>query len=157
MTEEERYQRAFRFAEEKHKGQYRIGGQPYISHPLAVAEALKKEGYDTDYQITGLFHDLLEDTDAREEEIEKIGGSQVLDAVRRLTKTEGYVMADYIAGIREDPMAMAVKREDRIHNLKTAFYTDRDFRIRYIKESRDWYLDFSPKIKQLVEELEKTL
>ena len=100
MTEEERYQRALRFAEEKHKGQYRIGGQPYISHPLAVAEALKKEGYDTDYQITGLFHDLLEDTDAREEEIEEIGGSQVLDAVRRLTKTEGYVMADYIAGIR---------------------------------------------------------
>lgn len=157
MTEEERYRKAFCFAEEKHKGQYRIGGQPYISHPLAVTEALKKEGYGMDYQITGLFHDLLEDTDAREEEIEKIGGLAVLDAVKRLTKTEGYVMADYIAGIKESPLALAVKREDRIHNLKTAFYTDRDFRIRYIKESREWYLDFSPKIRNLVEKLEKTL
>ncbi len=157
MTEAEHYREAFRFAEEKHKGQYRIGGQPYISHPLAVAEALKREGYGMDYQITGLFHDLLEDTDAREEEIEKIGGLKVLDAVRRLTKTEGYIMADYIAGIKENPLALAVKREDRIHNLQTAFCTDRDFRMRYIKESREWYLDFSPKIKYLVDELEKTL
>lgn len=154
---EEQYEKALAFAEEKHKGQYRIGGLPYISHPIAVAEKLKKAGYDTDYQIAGLFHDLLEDTDATEEEIEALAGPEVLDAVKRVTKTEGYVMADYIAGIKESPMAFAVKRADREHNLETACDADRAFRIRYIQESRDWYLDFSPEIQKLVEDLEKTL
>ena len=86
MTDQERYQRAYEYAAKKHAGQYRIGGKPYMTHPEAVAEALRAQGYDVDYQITGLFHDLLEDTDASETEIEALGGREVLEAVRLLTK-----------------------------------------------------------------------
>ena len=108
MDEKERYQKAEAFATEKHKGQFRIGGEPYIMHPLAVAEIVN-QGYGMDYQITALFHDLLEDTDATEEEIFALGGARVLEAVRLLTKQEGYVMAEYVAGIRSNPIAFVVK------------------------------------------------
>lgn len=157
MRQEERYARALAFATEKHKGQYRIGGLPYITHPVAVASLLREQGYDTDYQIAGLFHDLLEDTDAAEAEIEAIGGAAVLDAVRRLTKRPGYVMADYVAGIKACPMAKAVKAADRLHNLRCATAADADFRRRYILESVDWYLDFSPEIPKAVKALADTL
>ncbi len=157
MSEQERYAKALAFATEKHSGQFRIGGLPYITHPVAVAELLRNQGYNTDYQIAGLFHDLLEDTDATVSEIEALGGSDVADAVQRLTKTKGYVMAEYIAGIRENPMATAVKAADRLHNLRCAVTAGQDFRRRYILESIDWYLDFSPEIPKAVKALILTL
>lgn len=157
MSDRERYEKALAFATEKHKGQYRIGGLPYITHPIAVAEILREQRYNTDYQITGLFHDLLEDTNATVSEIELLGGHEIADAVQRLTKTNGYVMADYVAGIRANPMAMAVKAADRLHNLRCAVEADQDFRRRYILESIDWYLDFSPEIPKAVKALILTL
>ena len=157
MKEAERLKEALNFAAQKHEGQYRIGGQPYITHPKEVAEMLGRQGYDIDYQIAGLFHDLLEDTDADEAEIESIGGKEVLEAVKRLTKKKGYVMADYIAGIKENPMAKAVKAADRLHNLRCAVVTDERFRRRYIQESMEWYLDFSPEIPKAVKDLAATL
>lgn len=157
MIDSQPYAKALAFATEKHKGQFRIGGLPYITHPVAVAQLLREQGYDETYQIAGLFHDLLEDTDATLSEIEALGGRQVADAVQRLTKTEGYVMSEYIAGIKESPMAMAVKAADRLHNLRCAVETDLDFRRRYILESIDWYLDFSPEIPKAVKVLADTL
>ena len=159
MTEsdKERYEKALAFATEKHSGQFRVGGLPYITHPVAVAELLRDKGYDTDYQIAGLFHDLLEDTDATLDEIRALGGEKVADAVVRLTKKKGYVMSDYVARIKESPMAMAVTAADRLHNLRSAVVTDQDFKRRYILESIDWYLDFSPEIRTAVKDLAKTL
>ncbi len=157
MSDSERYARALAFATEKHEGQYRIGGLPYITHPVAVAEILREQGFDTDYQIAGLFHDLLEDTDATVSEIESLGNPKITDAVQRLTKTDGYIMAEYIAGIRANSMAMAVKAADRLHNLRCAVDAGQDFRRRYILESIDWYLDFSPEIPKAVNALILTL
>lgn len=157
MNESERVEAALAFATRKHEGQFRKGGEPYITHPMQVAEMLREKGYNTDYQIAGLFHDLLEDTDATEQEIEELGGSEVLEAVKRLTKTKGYVMADYIAGIKQNPMAKAVKAADRLHNLRSAVTTNMDFRRRYILESVDWYLDFDPEIPKAVKALSDTL
>ena len=137
------------------RGQFRIGGEPYIMHPLAVAEIVRNQGYGMDYQITALFHDLLEDTDATEEEIFDLGGARVLEAVRFLTKQEGYVMAEYVAGIRTNPIAFVVKAADRLHNLRTAFCTDEAFRRAYVLETRQWYMDFSDEIKEAAEELAK--
>lgn len=81
MSGRERYAKTLAFAAEKHAGQYRIGGLPYIAHPVAVAELLREQGYNTDYQITGLLHDLLEDTDATVSEIELLGSPKIADAV----------------------------------------------------------------------------
>ena len=75
MSDNERYTRALEYATQKHSGQYRIGGEEYITHPVAVAEIVRSKGYGTDYQITALFHDLLEDTDATERDLRANGAN----------------------------------------------------------------------------------
>jgi guanosine-3',5'-bis(diphosphate) 3'-pyrophosphohydrolase len=157
MNDEERYAKALTFAAKKHEGQNRIGGLPYITHPVAVARMLREQGYGIDYQITGLFHDLLEDTDADIAEITALGGKDVAEAVKLLTKKDGYIMAEYVAGIQENPMAMAVKAADRLHNLQCAVMADQGFRRRYILESIEWYQDFSPEIPKAIKALIQTL
>ena len=157
MTDESKYEAALRFAKLKHSGQFRKNGEPYVTHPIAVAEMLKEKGYGKDYLIAGLFHDLLEDTDAKEEEIEALGGKAVLKAVKLLTKQKGYVMAEYVSGIKSDPIAFAVKSADRLHNLQSAFVASEDFRRRYILETIDWYMDFSPEIPLAVRALALSL
>ena len=157
MINSDRLNAAYEFAAKKHKGQFRMGGEPYITHPAAVAEMIRQQGYNEDHQITALFHDLLEDTDASEEEIAALGGKDVLEAVKLLTKREGYVMSEYVAAIKQNLMAFAVKAADRLHNLRSAFVADTDFKRRYILESIEWYLDFSPEIPKAVKALSDSL
>ena len=150
-------QLALEFAKAKHKGQKRIGGDDYITHPIAVAEIVKRQGLDENYQIAALFHDLLEDTDATYEEILEYGNQQILEAVVLLTKKKGYDMAEYINAIKQNPIAFAVKTADRLHNLNCAIITDEEFKRKYILETVDWYLDFSPEIKKAVKRLAESL
>ncbi len=157
MTDSERIERALAFATAKHKGQLRIGGDEYITHPIAVCEIIKKKGFGADYQITALFHDLLEDTDATEEEILAYGNEEILKAVKLLTKKKPYSMADYMGAIRENEMACAIKEADRLHNLRCALVADDKFKRKYILETVDWYLDLSPEIRVAVKELAQSL
>lgn len=157
MKENERYFSALAYATAKHNGQTRKEGVPYITHPIAVAEILEKKGYGEDYIIAGLFHDLLEDTDATESEILELSNESVLCAVKLLTKQSGYNMREYIDGIKRNPIAFAVKAADRLHNLQCAPAASVEFRKKYIAESREWYLDFCPEIEQAVIALEKTI
>jgi (p)ppGpp synthase/HD superfamily hydrolase len=157
MTDIEKLHLALEFAKEKHKGQKRIGGDDYITHPIAVCEIVKSEGFDENYQITALFHDLLEDTDATEEEILKYGNAEILEAVKLLTKEKGYIMADYISAIKKNPIAFEVKAADRLHNLRCALVTSEDFKRKYILETVDWYMDFSPEIRKAVKRLAESL
>jgi len=152
-----RIQAALDFAARKHAGQLRIGGAPYISHPKAVAEIVHSWNCGEAYIIAALFHDLLEDTDAREDEILALGGAEVLKAVQLLTKRSGYIMSEYIADIRSNPIARVVKAADRLHNLRCAADAPEAFRRKYIRESRDWYMDFCPEIPQAVAALEASL
>lgn len=157
MCTSDKVKRAIEFATQKHKGQKRIGGNDYISHPIAVYEMVKKQGYGEDYQITALFHDLLEDTNATEEEVLFYGGQNVLIAVKLLTKEKGYNMRSYIDGIKSNPIAFAVKSADRLHNLQCALVTSTEFKRKYILETVDWYLDFSRDIKIAVKSLAESL
>lgn len=157
MTDEKRVEQALQFAREKHKGQLRIGGDEYITHPMAVAEIVRQKGYGIDVQIVALFHDLLEDTDATEEEIVFYGNEEILKAVRLLTKQKDYDMAEYVAGIRQNETAFAVKGADRLHNLRCAVVADTDFKRKYIFETVDWYLDFSSEIPKAVKALAESL
>jgi len=84
------YYKPLEFASKKHKGSIRIGGERYITHPIAVSEILKDEGFEEEVQIIGLFHDLLEDTDATEKEIKMFGNDNVLKIVKLLTKEKNY-------------------------------------------------------------------
>ena len=157
MCTSDKVKRAIEFATQKHKGQKRIGGNDYISHPIAVYEMVKKQGYDEDFQITALFHDLLEDTNATEEEILFYGNQNILTAVKLLTKEKGYDMKSYIDGIKANPIAFAVKSADRLHNLQCALVASAEFKRKYILETVDWYLDFSKEIKIAVKTLADSL
>lgn len=134
------------FMKECHKGQKRIGGDDYYTHPLRVAEILSEKGYDEYVQTVGLFHDLLEDTDATEDQIKWYGGvfgESVLEAVKVLTKPKQYEMKDYIEGIKNNRMAKLVKLADRIHNLQCAVVASEKFKSKYIKETEEWYIDLA--------------
>ena len=157
MEDSKKLKYALEFAKEKHKGQKRIGGDDYITHPIAVCEYVKSQGLDENYQITALFHDLLEDTDSTEEDILKYGSLEILEAVKLLTKEKGYVMSEYISAIKQNPIAFAVKTADRLHNLQCAIVTDDEFKRKYILETVDWYLDFSPEIRKAVKRLAESL
>ena len=157
MTDSECYKTALEFAKAKHKGQKRIGGDDYITHPIAVSEIVKNQGFDENYQIAALFHDLLEDTDATEEEILKYANQEILEAVNLLTKKKGYDMSEYISAIKHNPIAFAVKAADRLHNLQCAIITDEEFKRKYILETAHWYLDFSPEIRKAVKRLAESL
>ena len=89
MEDGEKLLRALEFAKAKHEGQKRIGGDDYITHPIAVCEIVQKEGLGESYQIAALFHDLLEDTDTTEEDILNYGSPEILKAVKLLTKEKG--------------------------------------------------------------------
>ena len=157
MSDLERVQRALEFATKKHEGQKRIGGEDYITHPISVYEMVKKQGFGEDYQITALFHDLLEDTDTTEEEILQFASQEVLTAVKLLTKKKGYVMQEYVSAIKNNDVALIVKTADRLHNLQSAFATSEEFKRKYILETIDWYLDFSPEIIKAVKNLADSL
>lgn len=157
MFEGERVQRALEFATQKHKGQKRIGGEDYITHPIAVYEMVKEQGYGEDFQITALFHDLLEDTNTSEEEILAYGNQNVLTAVKLLTKEKGYDMQKYIGDIKGNQIAFVVKSADRLHNLQSALVANVEFKRKYILETVEWYLDFSQEIKRAVKKLAESL
>ena len=146
--------KALEFAALKHKGQPRKGGADYIDHPLAVASYLLDKGYSGDYILTALFHDLLEDSDATEEEILELASSITLDAVKLMTKQKGADIGDYLAKIRENQVAFVVKVADRINNLRDAVLADLGFQEKYLKETEEFYLEFareSPFYEELFE------
>ena len=127
------------FATAKHDGQTRKNGEIYINHPCRVAVYLKEKGFDLEYQVTGLFHDLLEDTDATENEILKLSNEKVLTAVKLLTKTQDMSKKEYITNILNNPIAKAVKNADRIDNLTDAMDQGVDFMTRYVKNTEQYY------------------
>ena len=117
MIDSELFDKAVAYATDKHTGQTRKDGiTPYISHPLKVVELLKDAGYDVNYQIAGVLHDTLEDTDATEDEIRAFG-EDVLEAVKLVTRPDGMDESEYVAKILENPIAKAVKNADKIHNM----------------------------------------
>lgn len=152
-----KYEEALSFATKKHEGQFRKGGLPYITHPVAVAAKLADKGYGEDYIIAGLFHDLLEDTDATEQEIEKLGGAEVLRAVKLLTKEKGYNMDEYVGEIRKNPIAKAVKGADRLHNLECAVVCSEEFKRRYVLETIDYYMDLDKDIPKATRRLAESM
>lgn len=131
------------FIKQKHKGQKRIQGTEYYIHPIAVANILKKKGFDEIYQVVALFHDLLEDTNITYEEILKISNKDIADAVVLLTKEPNYIMEQYMKRIEQNEVAKMVKLADRLHNLSEAHFASKKFINKYINETKEWYIDLA--------------
>lgn len=149
------------FVKLKHGNQKRKQGTPYYLHPFAVADILKDKGYGLDYQITGLFHDLLEDTDAIYEELLELSNVDIANAVKLLTKEKNYQMNDYINRIEKNEIAKIVKLADRIHNLSEIHLASNEFIQKYIVETKQWYLKmaedtpFEKELMSLLESLDR--
>ena len=137
------YHRIMQFASIKHEGQFRQGGAPYITHPIAVAELLKSMGCDPEVIAAGFLHDLIEDTDATDEEIIAISNKNVLHLVQQVTKPkdEPLNMETYIGGM--DIRAVLLKLADRIHNIQCAVTATPSFRRKYLKETEEYYIPLS--------------
>ena len=150
------------FMKEKHGGQKRIQGTPYYLHPLEVSNILDKKGFSKEYQIAGLFHDLLEDTDTTYEEILKMSNLEIANAVKLVTKEKEYIMSEYMERIMQNDMARMVKLADRLHNLLETHFASTKFKHKYIKETEEYFIDlavgtvFEKDIKDILEELKNS-
>lgn len=126
----EKIQKAYDFAEQQHKGQLRTSGEPYISHPVAVAYILLEMCMDTDTLCAALLHDVVEDTDADLDTIKRKFGEDVALMVDGVTKigqvplnTKEEQQAENIRKIlmamSKDIRVIIIKLADRLHNMRT--------------------------------------
>lgn len=149
---------AMDYAARMHNGQKRKNGDDYITHPISVANRLAEAGEDEKTQIVGLFHDLLEDTKARDEDIAEYG-DDVLRSVILLSKNRAENKKAYIDNILSDKMAKAVKNADRIDNLTDcAACDDLIFKVRYLSNTEEYYKGkFSKELDNLIDSVKKDI
>jgi GTP pyrophosphokinase len=121
-------QRGYDVAEECHRGQLRKSGDPYITHPLAVATILAELGMDTTTLVAALLHDTVEDTGLTLDDITVAFGSEVahlVDGVTKLDKVkfgeaaQGETIRKMIVAMARDPRVLVIKLADRLHNMRT--------------------------------------
>ncbi|MCR5452022.1 MAG: HD domain-containing protein [Lachnospiraceae bacterium] len=140
-SESKRFSKALAFAAEKHAEQRRKDKSPYILHPVKVAMFLSDNGYDLRYQIVGLFHDLLEDTDTTTDELRDFCDEEMIEAIQLVTKSADYNEKEYIEAILNNPIAKAVKNADRIDNLRDLKnQEDIEFRKRYLHDTEQYFV-----------------
>ena len=129
--------KAYDFAELKHEGQFRKSGEAYIYHPMNVALILISIYADYETISAGLMHDVLEDCDCTEEEMEAEFGKNITKLVQGVTKlskihfsTENEYLIDYykkiIVGMSEDVRVIIIKLADRLHNMRTLWAIPED-------------------------------
>lgn len=105
--------KAMKLCFEAHKDQTDKSALPYVFHPIHLAEQMEDE----DTTIVALLHDVVEDTHYTLEDLKNMGFSRaVTDAIRLMTHEEGVPYMDYVAKIKENPLARAVKLADLKHN-----------------------------------------
>lgn len=105
--------KVMRFAFDKHSDQIDKSGIPYIFHPIHIAEQM----IDEKTTVVALLHDVLEDTTTSEEELVKLGlDTEMIEAIKILTKPEDMEYFDYIESIKSNPIAKKVKMVDLQHN-----------------------------------------
>lgn len=130
-TEEEKalITRAYEFAHKAHEGQERMSGEPYFNHVFATAKNLARFGMDTTTISAGFLHDVLEDTETSEEELEEKFSKDILFLVKGVTKLgklkyrgrERHVesLRKFFVAVAEDFRVLMIKLSDRLHNLQT--------------------------------------
>lgn len=142
--------KAYVFAAAMHAGQTRLSGEPYLSHPLAVADTLADMHLDDSSIIAGLLHDTVEDTLATVERVREDFGAEVADVVDGVTKIsmisfdskeeqQAENIRKMILATSEDIRVLLVKLADRLHNMRTLQYQKPEKQTRIAKETMDIY------------------
>lgn len=131
MIYTEQTKKALKLCFEAHKDQVDKSGMPYVFHPFHLAEQMTDE----DTTIVALLHDVVEDTDYTLEDLKNMGFSQqVLEAIALMTHEEDVPYLEYVAKIKENPIAKAVKLADIDHNSDQTRLDPEDPRIPYWQE-----------------------
>jgi len=160
-------QSAYHFSEQAHQGQFRQSGEPYISHPLAVANILAQWHLDTQALTAALLHDVMEDTSVTKTEISRNFGkpvAELVDGVSKLDKIEFESHAEAQAeNFRKMLLAMArdvrvilIKLADRLHNMRTLDAVAPEKRRRIARETLEIYAPIANRLglNSIYQELE---
>ncbi|MGZ5513702.1 MAG: RelA/SpoT family protein [Candidatus Aminicenantales bacterium] len=142
--------KAYVFAGQAHKGQVRRSGEPYLSHPLEVADYLADMRLDKTTLVAALLHDVLEDTDTTAAAIRESFGREVADLVEGVTKISrvqevspevrrAETLRKIILAMTDDIRVIFIKLADRIHNLKTLRFLDEERQRQIARETLDIY------------------
>ena len=159
--------KAYDFACEAHSGQYRSSGDPYVTHPIAVASILGSFRMDEDSLTAAMLHDVMEDSGIPKSVIEKKFNKEVanlVDGVSKLntltisSKTESQAenLQKMVLAMSKDIRVIVVKLADRLHNMRTLLYLDREKQLRIAKETLEIYAPIAHRIgmNNLYRELE---
>ena len=136
-------EKAYTFALNAHKSQLRHSGDPYISHPVAVADILVNLKLDTATIVTGLLHDTMEDTLVTNDELKENFGDEItslVNGVTKLSKIETYTENKFqaenfrklILAMSKDIRVLLVKLADRLHNMRTIQFVPQEERRKKI-------------------------
>src|SRR5262249_9707494 len=161
--------RAYVFSAFEHRGQVRHSGEPYLIHPLAVADFLADMKLDAVAIAAGLLHDVVEDTLTTIERIEELFGREVAHVVEGVTKIsairfssgegrQAETFRKMLVGMADDIRVILVKLADRLHNMRTLSHMPDDKRAKTAQETRDIYAPIAnrlgmSKVKNELEEL----
>jgi GTP diphosphokinase / guanosine-3',5'-bis(diphosphate) 3'-diphosphatase len=143
-------QRAYRFSEASHQGQQRASGEPYLSHPLEVAHLLVGFKMDVTTVTAGLLHDVLEDTKATKDELEREFGKEIADLVDGVTKLGKLAFSSreerqaenfrkMLVAMARDLRVLMIKLADRLHNMRTLDYLSQERSRKIAQETLDIY------------------
>ena len=159
LPEEEmiKIKKAFKFANKAHGGQKRKSGHDFIVHPVEVAYHLARLELEPNVIVAGLLHDVIEDTNITSKEIEKKFGIEVSKLVNSLTKlniTEDNVnehlenknLRNFLVSMAEDVRVAIIKLADRLHNVETLQYLDKEKREKIAKETLSIHAPIAEKI-----------
>jgi GTP pyrophosphokinase len=161
--------RAYVFSAYEHKGQVRRSGEPYLVHPLQVADILADLRLDVVAIAAGLLHDIVEDTPNTIEKVRELFGPQVAHVVEGVTKLSTLQFASseerqaesfrkMLLAMVDDIRVILVKLADRLHNMRTLHHLPEERRARIAQETRDVYAPIAhrlgmSKLKNELEEL----
>jgi GTP diphosphokinase / guanosine-3',5'-bis(diphosphate) 3'-diphosphatase len=143
-------ERAFAFSEHAHQGQFRKSGEPYITHPLAVASILSQWRLDAQGLAAALLHDVMEDTKVTKTEIETSFGKLVADMVDGVSKLDHIEFQSredqqaesfrkMLLAMAQDVRVILIKLADRLHNMRTLDAMAPTHRKRIARETLDIY------------------
>ncbi|MCJ8274100.1 MAG: HD domain-containing protein, partial [Psychrosphaera sp.] len=143
-------QQAYVVARDAHEGQMRSSGEPYITHPVAVASILAEMNLDHETLMAALLHDVIEDTDHSKDDLAELFGSTVADLVEGVSKLEKlkfknreeFQVENYrkmIMAMTQDIRVILIKLADRTHNMRTLGSLRPDKRRRIARETLDIY------------------
>src|SRR3989442_1431459 len=142
--------RAYQFSAASHQGQQRASGEPYLSHPLAVANLLVDFKMDVTTVTAGLLHDVLEDTTATKADLERELGKEIAELVDGVTKIGKLAFSSreerqaenfrkMLVAMARDLRVLMIKLADRLHNMRTLHYLTADRARKIGQETLDIY------------------